>query len=67
MSRVRFQLYLWGSPWEPPEEDLQENVHGGLDCGVCGDGPSLALGGMGCSECGGWMGALSMTQECMEA
>ena len=56
MSRVRFQLYLWGSPWEPPEEDPQETVHGGLDRGARGDGLSPALGGMGSVSVGGGWG-----------
>ena len=52
MSRVRFQLYLWGSPWKAPEGDPQETVHGGLDRG---DGLSPAVGGMGSvSVEGGW-------------
>lgn len=54
MSRVRFQLYLWGR-LHGSEEDPQETVHGGL---IMGDGlePVRFGWGVGVNECGGWMG-----------
>ena len=50
MSRVRFQLSLWGSRGEPPEEDPEETVRGGLECGACGGRLGLALGATWRSE-----------------
>lgn len=56
MSRVRFQLCLWGSLGEPPEEGPEETVRGGLECGACGGRQGLALGAMWRRELGGGRG-----------